>query len=149
MAKSKETFGKKEKEKQRLKKRREKEEKMEERRSNATKGKSLDEMLAFVDENGNISATPPDRSKMRSINLEDIQLGAAPEMSLTEEAVHTGVLESFNQEKGYGFIRDSKTKDTVFVHQNNMVGPLNRGERVSFEIEQTPKGPGAINVKKQ
>lgn len=148
MAKSKETFGKKEKEKQRLKKRREKDEKMEERRANSSKGKSLDEMLAYVDENGNISDTPPDRSKMVSINLEDIQLGAAPVRDDNEDAAHTGILESFNQEKGYGFIRDAKSKESVFVHMNNMAEPINRGEKVSFELERTPKGFGAINVKR-
>lgn len=59
MAKSKETFGKKQKEKQRLKKRQEKQQKMEERKANLKKGKTLNEMLAYVDENGNLSTTPP------------------------------------------------------------------------------------------
>jgi len=59
MAKSKETFGKKQKEKQRLKKRQDKQQKMEERKANSKKGKSLNEMLAYVDENGNLSSTPP------------------------------------------------------------------------------------------
>ena len=148
MAKSKETFGKKEKEKQRLKKRREKEEKMEERRANAPKSRSLDDMLAFVDENGNISSTPPDRSKLREINLEDIQLGAAPVTDTAGDTTHTGILESFNNEKGYGFIRDAKTKASIFVHMNNMAEAINRGEHVSFDLEQTPKGAAAVNVKK-
>ena len=60
MAKSKETFNKKEKEKKRLKKKQEKMEKMQERKANAEKGKSLDEMMAYIDENGNLSSTPPD-----------------------------------------------------------------------------------------
>jgi cold shock CspA family protein len=149
MAKSKETFGKKEKEKQRLKKRRDKEEKMEERRANATKGKSLDDMLAFVDENGNISSTPPDRTRLREINLEDIQLGAAPVERDQEDAVRTGVLESFNNDKGYGFIRDAKTRESIFVHINNITGEINKGTQVSYELEQTPKGVAAINVKAQ
>lgn len=60
MPKSKESFLKREKEKQRQKQKQEKHEKMEERRANQTKGKSLDEMMAFLDENGNIISTPPD-----------------------------------------------------------------------------------------
>src|SRR4051812_39479022 len=60
MGKSGETFGKKEKEKKRLKDRQEKQEKMEHRKANAKKGKSLDEMMAYMDENGNLSSTPPD-----------------------------------------------------------------------------------------
>ena len=59
MAKSKETFFKKQKEKQRLKNRQDKQQKMEERKANAKKGKTLNEMLAYVDENGNLSSTPP------------------------------------------------------------------------------------------
>jgi len=59
MAKSKETFGKKQKEKQRLKNRQDKQQKKEERKANLKKGKTLNEMLAYVDENGNLSSTPP------------------------------------------------------------------------------------------
>jgi len=65
MAKSQETFGKKEKEKKRKKQQQEKREKMEERKANAKKGKSLDEMMAYVDENGNISATPLIRGRRK------------------------------------------------------------------------------------
>ncbi len=60
MAKSKETFAKREKEKKRIKAREEKKEKKEERKANANKGKSLDDMLAYVDEFGNLTAVPPD-----------------------------------------------------------------------------------------
>jgi len=59
MAKSKITFNKKEREKKRLKKRNEKAEKMAERKANVVKGKSLDDMMAYVDENGNLSKHPP------------------------------------------------------------------------------------------
>jgi hypothetical protein len=61
MAKSKETFLKREKEKKRIKQRQEKQEKMEERKANGDKPKSLEDMLAYIDEDGNISSTPPDR----------------------------------------------------------------------------------------
>ena len=60
MAKSQETYSKKEKESKKLKKRKEKEEKKLERKANNNKGKSFEEMLAYVDENGNLSSTPPD-----------------------------------------------------------------------------------------
>ena len=67
MARSKETFNKREKEKKRLKQQQEKREKMEERKANAKKGKSLDEMLAYIDENGNLSSTPPDPKKKKCL----------------------------------------------------------------------------------
>ena len=65
MARSQETFGKKEKEKKRLKKREEKQKRKEERKANSNKGGDLDSMLAYVDEYGNITDTPPDPTKKR------------------------------------------------------------------------------------
>ncbi len=58
MAKSKETFIKREKEKQRIKQKQEKREKMQERKANAGH-KSLEDMMAYIDENGNLSSTAP------------------------------------------------------------------------------------------
>jgi hypothetical protein len=60
MGKSQETFNKKEKEKKKKKKQQEKENRKEERKANSDKGKSFEDMLAYVDEYGNISDTPID-----------------------------------------------------------------------------------------
>ena len=62
MARSKETWNKREKEKKKIKQRLDKQEKMQERKSNATK-KTLDDMLAYIDEDGNITSTPPEPGK--------------------------------------------------------------------------------------
>ncbi|HXD78552.1 MAG TPA: hypothetical protein VN616_12130 [Puia sp.] len=59
MGSSKQSFSKREKQKKRRKEKLEKQEKMVLRRANKTKGKPLEEMLAFVDENGQIVSTPP------------------------------------------------------------------------------------------
>lgn len=149
MGRSQETFGKKEKEKQRLRKRKEKEEKMEERKATATKGKSLDDMLAYVDENGNLSAAPPDPKKKKTIDHETIQLGAAQAgNSEPEDTIHTGTITSFFEAKGFGFIKDAANGDSIFVHINNISEPVREGDKVSFELEQTPKGLSARSVKK-
>jgi CspA family cold shock protein len=63
-----------------------------------------------------------------------------------------GKVKWFNEAKGYGFIvRDSGEKD-AFVHHKAIQGTgfktLKEGQTVEFEIEQGPKGPQAINVKK-
>jgi hypothetical protein len=63
MARSQETFNKKEAEKRKAQKRKEKEQRKEERKANAKEGKSLEEMMAYVDEDGNITSTPPDPTK--------------------------------------------------------------------------------------
>ena len=59
MARSQQRHQKREKEKQKIQHRQEKAEKMQERKANSQKGKGLDDMLAYLDENGNISSSPP------------------------------------------------------------------------------------------
>lgn len=63
MAKSKETFNKREKEKKKLQQRRDKAQRKEERKANNNKGKSMEDMFAFLDENGNLTSSPPERHK--------------------------------------------------------------------------------------
>ena len=62
-----------------------------------------------------------------------------------------GTVKWFNASKGYGFIAHEGGKD-VFVHFSAIQGDgyrnLNEGEQVSFEIEDSPKGPQAVNVTK-
>jgi cold shock CspA family protein len=142
-----ETFAKKEKEKKKAKEKQDKAQKMKERKANATKGKSLEDMMAFVDENGDLSSTPPDPKKKRVTNVEDIQLGVS-RPSEPEELVRKGIITYFNEAKGYGFISDMKSKENVFVHINQISEPVKEGNVVSFETERTPKGISAVRVKK-
>lgn len=147
MARSKETQGKKENDKKKQKKRKEKEEKREERKANYKKGKSLEEMMAYVDENGNISNTPPDPKKMREIRTEDIVTGAAHrEPEDAADALRTGTVTFFNDSKGYGFIKDAKTGETVFVHANGLIKPVKENNKVTFIAEKGPRGLTATNV---
>ena len=150
MAKSQETFAKKEKQKKKLKQRQEKEEKMEERKASGKKGKSLEDMMAYIDENGNISSTPPDPKKKKVYNAEDMQI-AIPQQVAGEEgdSVRQGVITFFNDAKGFGFIQDLQTQERVFVHINNLSGPIKEKDKVSYEVEMGPKGPSAVNVKKE
>ena len=69
MGRSQETFSKKEHEKKKIQKRKEKEEKREERKANSKKGKSFEDMIAYVDENGQLTSTPPDPNKKKVLNF--------------------------------------------------------------------------------
>jgi hypothetical protein len=60
MARKKETYNKREKDKKRIKQRMDKAEKKEQRKANSNKGKPLEDMLAYVDENGNLSSVHPE-----------------------------------------------------------------------------------------
>lgn len=148
MAKSGQSFNKREKEKQREKAKQEKREKMEERKANMKKGQSLEDMMAYIDENGNLSTTPPDPSKKKTFNAEDMVIGVPQYTAEPEEAIRTGTVNFFNTAKGFGFIRDNKSGESVFVHASQLTEALKEGERVKFETEMGPKGLVAINIQK-
>lgn len=147
MGKSQETFSKKEKEKKRLQKRKEKEEKKQQRKENTKKGKTLEEMMAYVDEYGRITSTPPDPKKKRQVNAEEIEISGVAKR-IDADPIHTGKVSYFNQEKGYGFIRDDLTKESVFVHMNALIEKVKEHDSVTFEIEMAHRGPNAVRVKK-
>ena len=150
MARSQQSFNKKEKEKQRAKQKQEKQEKMEERKAAAKKGKSLDEMMAYIDENGNLSTTPPDPAKKRTFNQEDMEIGVPKQKHLSpEDLIRKGVVNFFNSAKGFGFIKDSESGESIFFHENNLSEPLKEGDRISFEVEMGNKGPVAVQIKKE
>jgi len=148
MAKAHVTSGKKNIEKKRFIKRRDKEQKMEERKSNNNKGKGFEQMLAYVDEFGRISSTPPDPNKKKAILAENIQLGV-PKQEPVDPAdlIRTGTVTFFNESKGYGFIRDDGGGESVFVHVSSLASPVKENDKVTFEIESGRKGRNAVNVK--
>jgi cold shock CspA family protein len=148
MAKSQETFNKKEKEKKRLKKRQEKENRKQERKANSGKGGGFDSMIAYVDEFGNITDTPPDRTKRIEIDPESISVSTPKRLASDEPTGRSGRVEFFNDQKGYGFIKDLLTQDKYFVHINGLIDEIKENDKVTFELERGPKGMNAVKVKK-
>lgn len=147
MGRSQETFGKKE---VRNKKERKRKEKAQKRLAKKEKEKSskLEDMMAYVDEFGNITTTPPDpEQKKEEINAEDIEIGVPKHNEEDEDPVRKGVVTYFNDDKGYGFIKDSKTKEKIFVHINNVVDDIKENNMVTYEVVMGQKGPAATEVK--
>ncbi len=140
-----ESWKKKEREKKKQKEKMDKAEKMQERKDQPKK--TLEDMMAYVDENGNITSTPPDPKKRKEIKLEDIQIGVPKYVPDETEKVRTGKVTFFSHDKGFGFIKDQLSQESIFVHINNVSGSLNENDTVSFEVEPGHRGPIAVNVK--
>jgi cold shock CspA family protein len=120
MAKSQETFNKKEKEKKRLQKRKEKEQRKEDRKANAKEGGSW----------------------------EDIVIGIQrQDPSLQVSSVRRGKVTFFNTSKGFGFIKDTENGESIFVHSNGLMNPIKENDTVTFETERGFKGLNAVKVK--
>lgn len=140
-----ETFSKKENIKKKAKKKQQKAQLREERKTQNDKGKSLHEMIVYVDEFGNFTSVPQDSRNRSEIDPEMIQLGAAP--IVKEDSTKKGKV-SFFSDKGFGFITEDISQEKIFVHSNELNEPVKLGDRVTFEIEKRERGLVAINVSK-
>ncbi len=148
MAKSQQTFNKKEKEKKRLKKREEKLKKREERKAKSSGG-SLDDMIAYVDEYGNITDTPPDPlAKKKKIDASKIEIGVPKKEAEEDLGPLTGRVDYFDSSKGFGFIINARTQEKHFVHVSGLKEEVVEGDKVTFELERGLKGMNAVRVKK-
>jgi cold shock CspA family protein len=143
MGRSQDSFNKKEREKKRQKRKKDKKEKKEQRKLDGNKT----EEFMYVDAYGNLTATPPDITKREKINVEDIEI-SIPKQGKSEKTDfrRKGIVKFFNAEKGYGFIQDSETKDSFFVHINSLDVEIVENDKVTFEVGKGPKGPVAISV---
>ncbi len=146
MGRSKETFNKKEVQKKKEKRRQDKEKKRLAKKESEKKG-GLDDMIAYVDEFGRFTSTPPEHKK-QEIKAEEIEIGIPKKSDDDEEdKIRKGTVSFFNDSKGYGFIKDAENGQSVFVHINNTLEDIKEGNLVSFEVEKGKQGPAATNVK--
>ncbi len=139
---------KRENEKKRLARRAEKQKKKEDRKL-LGKTNSFDDMIAYVDENGVITSTPPELNPNKEeIKQEEILISTPKKEELEAPAVLRGRIDYFNESKGYGFIKDLDGAEKYFFHvSNNTLTDISENDIVTFDLERGLRGMNAVNIR--
>lgn len=139
------SFSKKENSKKKSKKLIDKTARRELRKTHNNKGKSLDEMIVYVDVNGQFTSVPPHLQNRE----EDLAKAAkAAKKADVQQPTHfTGIITYFS-EKGYGFITEDESRDNIFFHQKDVINVVQKHDKVTYKKEYTPKGYKATEIKK-
>ncbi len=58
-----------------------------------------------------------------------------------------GTVKFFNNSKGFGFITPDEGGKDLFIHQSGLTEDIAEGDKVSYDVEESPKGLNAVNVK--
>lgn len=136
-----ETFNKKEREKKKKQIRQEKQQRSQERKQQSRDGNNLDEMMAYLDINGNLTNLPPEKQELLAQGRRDTTNGDQQGSNF-----RTGTVKFVNYKKGFGFIRDSMTQESVFVHVNVLPGQVRENSQVKFKTRNDSRGITAILV---
>lgn len=139
------SFFKKENNKKKVKKRQDKILKREDRKVNNNKGKSLEELIIYVDVNGNFTEIPPHLQKKEDdfSNFDNSIKNSGQKGNLD----FTGTIK-FLSDKGYGFITEDKTQENIFFHSNQLAQTVVKNDKVKFRKEDSLKGFRAVGIKK-
>ncbi len=62
--------------------------------------------------------------------------------------MRTGIVKFFNHKNKFGFVIDNETKKEYYVHIKDIIGEINQNDKVSFELQDAPKGQQCAQVKK-
>lgn len=138
------SFNKREQEKKREQKRQDKQKRKEERKANAG-NVTFEDMIAYVDENGVITSTPPEHTYKSKVDLDDIII-STPKKEDIDDPVLRGTVEYFNPDKGYGFIKNAASMDKYFFHVSSAPASIKEGNKVTFELERGKKGMNAVEI---
>lgn len=133
MARSQLTFKKKETAKKKQQKKQEKQQRREQNKLSNDKGKTLEEMFAYVDEFGNISDTPP--TQPYKFKEEDLLPPSDPE----DEYLY-GKVSYYNETGHYGFIRDNESRETVYFNDRLAGTVLELNQKVKYKYTRSKQG---------
>tara|TARA_B100001057_G_scaffold129247_1_gene128314 strand:- start:163 stop:606 length:444 start_codon:yes stop_codon:yes gene_type:complete len=147
LAKSQQTFNKLEREKNRAKKREVKRKKMAARREAKARGEYKQDEFVYVDYNGNFTETPPDPAEKEQISLESIVISPTKKEELDSRV--QGKVTFYDEEKGFGFIKNPLNQDSYFFHFSECEDLLSVGDKVEFELIRGEKGMNAVKIIKQ
>lgn len=127
------TFNKKERTKKKQLKKQHKQEKREYNKAHNDKGKSLEDMFAYVDEHGNISDTPP--AVAYEFKEEHLQ---RPQEDVDE--YDYGRVSYYNEKGRYGFIRDNMSRQTVYFNDELVGFVLRIDQKVKYKSKRSKQG---------
>ena len=58
-----------------------------------------------------------------------------------------GTVKFFNDSKGFGFIAPDDGSKDLFVHKSGLIDKITEGDKVSYDVQEGPKGLNAVHVK--
>lgn len=138
------TFRKKEVRKRQIEKRREKELRREAKRNETPD--TFEEMIAYVNPNGVITDTPPNPEDYREVKLEEIEVSIPTDLEIASESELDGHVKFYNEDRGFGFIKDKESVEQYFFHISNAPEDIERNDHVTFRLEDSPRGLNAVEV---
>lgn len=101
-------------------------------------------MMAYIDENGNITGTPSIRLKQKPVQADQIQVAVPKRIHNPDDQLDRGPISFFNTAKGYGFIRDDNTRENIFFHVNSLTFDAKENDKVTFSTGKGLKGINAV-----
>lgn len=138
------TYRKREIKQKQIEKRKEKELRRERRRNREPD--TFEEMIAYVDQYGVITDTPPNPAEQVEVKLEDIEVSIPTDEEIAKELALTGEVKFYNDDKGFGFIKDKETPEQYFFHISNAPKDIEKNDKVTFRLEKSPRGLNAVAV---
>lgn len=139
-----ESFTKKEYTKKKIKKSQEKQLRREDRKENNNRGKSFEDMIVYVDVNGHFTAVPP---HLQNRDADLAKAKKAQESAARHNDDFTGIV-NYISDKGFGFITEDKTGESVFFHIGELTQTFEKNNKVTYKKELGAKGYQAVDLKK-